>query len=193
MLTYTNQTEAISALKERFFIPPEHHKADAFIRQSKDFFVLRKFLETDAPLIRYPLEIEYCDGKDGWPDFIVSFNGLKVFVEVTEITDAESQRLFQGKRGTDNMGILGTIDLTAAVKERVASKNSKREQYALRTGINQSVLLLDHNKLPPFSYGAPGDELRLDEIITSFDFTFLLAPVYETDKNYIELNRSKGD
>jgi len=190
---YDNEQTAISDLEKLYPVPRDHYKKGAHknndfeVQRSKEFHVFIRFLKTSDPFIKYPIEVEHCGDREGFPDFIFISDGTKSFIEVSEITDKESQLIYQGQKDANDLGIIGTVDLTQNLKSRIEAKNIKLAQYAFKTGTPHSILLLYHNQWPPFSYGSAGDELRLDEIESHFDQTFLFLPVYKKADDYLKM------
>lgn len=185
--TFTTKEQAIGFIERNFPVLEHHQAPNADIKRSKEFFVLKQFIHTDDPILRYPIRFRHCGMESGFPDFTLIANETAYLVEVTEITDKESQFIFQHRQDVVIGEVIGNVDLTPAVKSIVERKNSKLAKYKESTQIENSILLLDHNKWPPFSYGSPGDELRHEEIKSHFDHTFIFIPIFGVNKSYLKI------
>jgi len=174
---YDNAQAAIDDLEKRFPVSKEHHKASLEIQKSKEFFVFCYFLRTNDPLISGLIEIEYIGDQEGFPDCILCVDGTKYFVEVAEMTNEDDQKIYQKKLEFDD-SVKGTFNFTAIVKKAIEKKNCKYKQYIRRTGINKSILLLYNNTTEPMVFESSlfDNDLKIEEIKSYFDYTFLLSP-----------------
>lgn len=187
MHRFHKKEQAISFIEEHFPVSEHHHIANADVKRNKEFFVLKQLIHTNDSIIHYPIEFHHCGNESGFPDFVILLNEESYLVEVSEITNRESQLMFRHHQRIDIGGVIGNVDLTDEVRTIVNRKNAKLDRYRQNTKIHNSILLIDHNQWPPFSYGSPGDDLRLEEIKSLFDHTFIFVPIYGVNRNYLKL------
>lgn len=184
---FSSKEHAIAFIEKHFPVNGYNHISSDDVKRNKEFFILKQFIEAADPILTYPIAFRHCGTESGCPDFVLHTGDVHYLVEVSEITNRESQLIFKHQPGVHVGGVLERVDLTYEVKSLVDRKNGKLEKYRDSTKIEKSILVIYHNRWPPFLYGEPGDDLRAEEITSQFDHTFLFMPIFGVDKNYLKL------